>query len=154
MPVILAGAHSVLQSHMTCAAGSAATARRRTKDCFTGLQGTQSGERQPLLENHKHAQTLSGSRVLTRSQSRLAAAALQAAPCQGVGQIGRAQCRAVPEIPDGPLVISAGWGRTGTSSLKVQAKHRQACREAPVLHLSAAEWPGVTATRSARDAWV
>ncbi len=29
------------------------------------------------------------------------------------------QPQAVPEIPDGPLVISAGWGRTGTSSLKV-----------------------------------
>lgn len=26
---------------------------------------------------------------------------------------------AVPEVPAGPLVISAGWGRTGTSSLKV-----------------------------------
>ncbi len=27
---------------------------------------------------------------------------------------------ALPEVPAGPLVISAGWGRTGTSSLKVQ----------------------------------
>ncbi|CAL8471246.1 g10788 [Coccomyxa elongata] len=26
---------------------------------------------------------------------------------------------AIPEVPAGPLVISAGWGRTGTSSLKV-----------------------------------
>ena len=25
----------------------------------------------------------------------------------------------VPAVPNGPLVISAGWGRTGTSSLKV-----------------------------------
>ena len=25
----------------------------------------------------------------------------------------------IPAVPDGPLVISAGWGRTGTSSLKV-----------------------------------
>ena len=26
----------------------------------------------------------------------------------------------IPLIPNGPLVISAGWGRTGTSSLKVR----------------------------------
>lgn len=25
----------------------------------------------------------------------------------------------VPAVPNGPLVVSAGWGRTGTSSLKV-----------------------------------
>ena len=87
-----------------------------------GLQHTPALETQPLLKHPKPEQTLPCSGMLTRSKSRLAAAPLQAGPCQGGHQPGLAHCQAVPEIPDGPVVISAGWGRTGTSSLKVQAQ--------------------------------
>ena len=38
--------------------------------------------------------------------------------------------QAIPESPDGPLVISAGWGRTGTSSLKVLPSIPEAGHEA------------------------
>ena len=73
--------------------------------------------------NHGHPSTSSG--IVTRSKSRLAAAAPQAAGYQGRGQQRLSQRQSVPQIPDGPLVISAGWGRTGTSSLKVRARSYQ-----------------------------
>ena len=38
----------------------------------------------------------------------------------GVAQAARRHAP-VPAVPNGPLVISAGWGRTGTSSLKVNS---------------------------------
>ena len=79
---------------------------------------------------------------MTRSRSKSAAAALLISVCQENGY-NASELRlvpAIPEIPNGPLVISAGWGRTGTSSLKVQP-HLEVGPEIPnAPFVSSAGW--------------
>ena len=87
--------------------------------------------------------------MTTRSRSKSARNALcgslesKIKTSKGPAPASLEEFRAIPEVPNGPLVISAGWGRTGTSSLKVwpsglKVSHKSAhSLHAPALQLQA-----------------
>ena len=111
------------ESSCICNAGSAATARRRAMSAASAQPCALHHEPQPVRQAPMPMQRV----IMTRSRSSSAASDLPASACQG-NEASAAQesqklrpCPAIPDIPDGPLVISAGWGRTGTSSLKVSS---------------------------------
>ena len=79
--------------------------------------------------------------MMTRSRSKNAAGAPLASleskvkTAQGPAPALPEESQAIQEVPNGPLVISAGWGRTGTSSLKVWPSGADAGHEsAHLLH--------------------
>ena len=139
----------VTQNHSRqkiCNAGSAATARHRAMSAASAQPCALHHEPQPVRQAPMPMQRV----IMTRSRSRSAASALPASACQGK-EASAAQesqkprpCPAIPDIPKGPLVISAGWGRTGTSSLKVSALQSLRCQ--PVAAQSLAQGNGVEAS--------
>ena len=77
--------------------------------------------------------------MTTRSRSKHAAGAPLASlesrvkTAEGPALALPEESQAISEEANGPLVISAGWGRTGTSSLKVWPSDADAIHEAAHL---------------------
>lgn len=96
------------------------------RSAAAGLPCSLQMETDPLLQDARmgQAQVLGG--MTTRSRAKRAMSGLPVSGCPGEepASEGLRRCHALPEIPNGPLVISAGWGRTGTSSLKVPLTQR------------------------------
>ena len=133
-----------------CLTGGSATARRRAKGttangALHGLSRVQA----PSLQIAQQARASHQGGMTTRSRSKCMhwnASLRQSGEQESRLQRGRRQhCQRSPrpsqQVPNGPLVISAGWGRTGTSSLKVRPLHHEAshksvhCLHAPALQI-------------------
>ena len=108
-----------------CLTGGSATARRRAKGTTADGACTDQSGPGSLAQIAQQARASHQGGMTTRSRSKHALGASlvslesRVKTAEGPAPALPEESQAIPEVPNGPLVISAGWGRTGTSSLKV-----------------------------------